>query len=55
MLPAILPTDEVEAQQQFPAHAITHNDSYTFGIIGAFLSFQVSPKSVTLRARILLV
>jgi hypothetical protein len=51
----MLPTDEVEAQQQIPAAAIIFFDIYTFGIIAALLSFQVSQKSVTLRARILLV
>jgi hypothetical protein len=55
MLPAILPTGEVEAQQRFLALDITMCDVYTFGIIDAALPFQVSPKSVTLRARILLV
>ena len=55
MLPAILPSDEVEPQQRIPASGITIHDIYTFGIIGALLPFQVSPKSVTLRARILLV
>jgi len=52
---AMLPSDEVEAQQQFPALGITLSDIYRFGILGALSSFHVSPKSVTLRARILLV
>ena len=51
----MLPTAQVEAQQWFPGFTITIRDIYTFGIIGALLPFQVSPKSVTLRARILLV
>jgi hypothetical protein len=55
MLLPMLPTDEVEAQQRFPAFDITVCDIYTFGIIRAVLPFQVSPKSVKLRARILLV
>jgi hypothetical protein len=51
----MLPTDQVEAQQRFPACAIIVADIYTIGIIAPLSSFQVSPKSVTLRARILLV
>jgi hypothetical protein len=55
MLMPMLPTDEVEAQQRFPALDITRHDIYTIGIIAAISPFQVSPKSVTLRARIVLV
>jgi hypothetical protein len=55
LLMPMLPADEVEAQQQIFAFAITGYDSYTFGILAAFFAFTVSPKSVTLRARILLV
>jgi hypothetical protein len=55
MLTPMLPSDEIEAQQRFPGLRITLCDIYTFGIIGALSPFHVSPKSVTLRARILLV
>jgi hypothetical protein len=46
---------ELEAQQHFPGFPISISDIYTIGIIDALLPFHVSLKSVTLRARILLV
>jgi hypothetical protein len=51
----MLPADELEAQQRLPGSAIMIGNIYSFGILAAVWPFQVSPKSVTLRARILLV
>jgi hypothetical protein len=54
MLMPMLPIGEVEAQQRIPAFDITKYDIYMIGILAAVSPFQVSPKTVTLRARIVL-
>jgi hypothetical protein len=51
----ILPPSELEAQQQIPAAGITRRDIQSTGILALICSFQLSPKSVRLWARILLV
>jgi hypothetical protein len=51
----MLSPGELEAPQRIPPVGITDDDIHTFGISTLFRPFTVSPKSVRLLARILLV